>query len=288
MTNRHRTLIVEDDKPTADDLEDLVRSLDCDPIVVDNKKDARAALERETLCFALLDLQIKLEPDSLRGNVEAGTTLVREVRQRYPEHAGAGRCYRMPILVVSGYAREADRAVQVMKDGADDVIQKPLDTRLVAERVQHFLQRSGRSQHTACPALAPRSPASGLVISVSGERDRRRTKVIIGTTTIKLTDGDLRVLLHLIVAKFAGTKVHKTDLGASNDQGFKGISELRHEIAPALAEGADIIDNDYNGNYSLADGVTIGPCDIAKLIAIGDHKIVELAEKLRGYLDPKV
>ena len=77
MTNRHRTLIVEDDKPTADDLEDLVRSLDCDPIVVDKKKDARAALDRETLCFALLDLQIKLEPDSLRGNVEAGTTLVR-------------------------------------------------------------------------------------------------------------------------------------------------------------------------------------------------------------------
>lgn len=286
MTHRHRTLIVEDDKPTAEDLEDLVRSLDCDPIVVDNKKDARAALDRETICFALLDLQIKLEPDSLRGNPEAGTTLIRDVRRRYPDHAGG--CYRMPILVVSGYAREADRAVQVMKDGADDVIQKPLDTRLVAERIHHFLQRSGRSDHTACPAFATRSPAPGLLISVSGERDRRRTKVVIGTTTIKLTDGDLRVLLHLMVAKLAGTKVHKSDLGATSDQGFKGISELRHEIAPALAEGVDIIDNDYNGNYSLTDGVTIGVCDIAKLIAIGDHKIAELAEKLRGYQDPKV
>jgi DNA-binding response OmpR family regulator len=286
MTSRHRTLVVEDDKPTADDLEELVRSLDCDPIVVDNKKDARAVLERETICFALLDLQIKLEPDSLRGNVEAGTTLVREVRRRYPDHAGG--CYRMPILVVSGYAREADRAVQVMKDGADDVIQKPLDTRLVAERVHHFLQRSGRSDHTACPALAPRSPAAGLVISVLGERDRRRTKIAIGTTTIKLTDSDLRVLLHLIVAKLARTKVHKADLGATDDQGFKGISELRHAIGPALGEDVDIIDNDYHGNYSLTDDVTIGRCDIGKLIEIGDSKISELAEKLRGYQDPKV
>ena len=33
-----------------------------------------------------------------------------------------------------------------------------------------------------------------------------------------------------IVAKLAGTKVHKSDLGATSDQGFKGISELRHEI----------------------------------------------------------
>lgn len=286
MTGRHRVLVVEDDQNTAVDLEEIIRSLDCDPIIVDNRKEAREALDRDPICFALLDLEIKREPDSLRGNVEAGATLVREVRHRYPEHAGG--CFRLPILVVSGHAREADSAVQVMKDGADDVIQKPLDVRLVAERVRHFLHRSGRSDHASCITSARRSPAAGVVISLPGERERRRTKVLIGATTIKLTDSDLRVLLHLIVGKLGGTKLHMTELGASNDQGFKGISELRNAIAPALGEHVDIVENDYHGNYSLTNDVTIGPCDIGKLNEIGDAKISELAQKLRAYLEPKV
>jgi DNA-binding response OmpR family regulator len=278
MTTRHRALIVEDDKPIADDLEDIVRSLDCDPIVIDNREEARAILERAPICFALLDLQIKLAPDSIRSHVEAGATLVREVRQRYPDHAGT--CFRLPILVVSGYAREAESAVQVMKDGADDVIQKPYDSRAVAERIRQALQRSGRADHTACPASAPATQVSGVVISISGERVGRRTAVVVGTTSLELTNSDLRVLLHLIVGKLAGIKVHKTDFGVADDEGAKGISELRHAIAPALRKDLDVIGNDYNGHYWLTDDVTIGACNGAKLIEIGDRKISDLAAKL--------
>jgi len=280
--SRHRVLVVEDDRPTADDLADLLRSLDCEPIVVDNKRAALAKLQQEALCLAMFDLQIKIESDSIRGHIEAGRSLVREARKLYPDHAGP--CYRLPILVVSGYAREVGAAVDVMKDGADDVIQKPLDSRQVSNAVRQALERSGRASHEACAAMGgPVATAPGtILLAVPGDRDRRRTRVTIGATSLLLTDASLRVLLHLIAGKLAGERVHKTDLGAQADQGFRGISVLREVLKPALGE-VDIIKNDHQGYYWLVDDVVIGDVDPDKLIELGDAKITALAQQLREH-----
>jgi DNA-binding response OmpR family regulator len=287
MTSRHRVLVVEDDRPTADDLVDLLRALDCEPIVVDNKRAALARLAQEAFCLALFDLQIKLEPDSIKAHSEAGRSLVREARRLYPDHAGP--CYRLPILVVSGYAREVESAVDVMKDGADDVIQKPLDSREVSSNVRQALERSGRASHQACATMPSPSPAppGALVLAIPGDHERRRTRVVIGGKAVSLTDASLRVLLHLVVGKVTGEKVHKTELGARTDQGFRGISVLRDALKPALGEGVDIVKNDHGGYYWLVDEVVIGEVDPDKLIALGDAKISALAEQLRQHRPPK-
>lgn len=283
MTSRHRVLVVEDDRPTADDLADLLRSLDCDPAVVDNKRDALDRLQQETFCLAVFDLQIKIEPDSIKGHIEAGRSLVRDARKLYPDHAGP--CYRLPILVVSGYAREVTSAVDVMKDGADDVIQKPLDSREVSRSVRQALERSGRASHEACAAMPSPSPAppGAIVLAIPGDHERRRTRVLVGAKALGLTDASLRVLLHLVVGRVTGGKVHKTELGARADQGFRGISVLRDVLKPALEEGVDIIKNDHQGYYWLVDEVVIGECEPDKLIALGDAKITALAEQLRQH-----
>ena len=75
--------------------------------------------------------------------------------------------------------------------------------------------------------------------------------------------------------------VHKRELGASDDRGFKGVSVLRAALAPALPAGVDIVGNDYHGYYFLTDRVVIGACDIDALMAIGDRDITELAQALR-------
>ena len=118
----------------------------------------------------------------------------------------------------------------------------------------------------------------------------RRTRIMIGRTTVDLTDSLLRLLLHLIVANGDGGGVHKKDLGANAEQGFKGISNLRNELKPALGPDVDIIANDYHGTYSLTDSVKIGSCDIQKLLAIGDATISDLANRLAKQLEarPKV
>lgn len=289
MTAKHRALIVEDDAPTAEDLADIVAALDCEPTIVDNKADAVAALERDAFCFALFDLQIKTNGDSIRGTVEAGHGLVREARKLYSEHAGAGGCYQMPILVVSGHAREAADAVAVMKDGADDVIQKPLDIREVSERIREALVRSGRSSHDACATMGRGYGASGaLIISFPGDRVGKRNLVVIRGKRVNLTDGMLRIFLQLVVAKLSDRAVHKIDLGATEDQGFKRISELRKELERALGENANIINNDYQGNYGISVPIALGECDVDRLAGIGDQRITVLAEQLRARLDRRV
>lgn len=81
-----------------------------------------------------------------------------------------------------------------------------------------------------------------------------------------------------------GSLVHKRDLGATEEQGFKGISRLNEAFRPVMGE-LNVFQNDYNGNYGLTKDVVVGSCDTDKLIAIGDTEIATLARKLRTLLD---
>jgi DNA-binding response OmpR family regulator len=276
----HVGLIVEDDPAMAEDLAEILRSFDCELVTVDNKRDALAALQNNRFCFVLLDLHIKLDGESIRGHVEHGRSLLREIRGMSSDHTGTG--YSLPILVVSGHAREVDTAVEVMRDGADHVIQKPIRAGAVSDAVKGCLERSGRATHELCAAVTARQAETtqGLVLSITGTRSRRRTRIMIGTRSADLPNRSLRVLLHLVVAKLADRSVHKTELGARDDQGFKGISELRDDLKPALADGTNIIVNLYHGYYRLTDQVAIGPCDIPALVAIDEAPITELAREL--------
>jgi hypothetical protein len=69
-------------------------------------------------------------------------------------------------------------------------------------------------------------------------------------------------------------------LGAKAEQGFKGISNLRNELRQVLGR-IEIICNDYHGNYSLKDNVTIGECAVNGLLKIGDRTISGLATQLQ-------
>lgn len=291
MTSRHHALIVEDDRPTADDLAEILASASCRSTIVDNQRDALAKSREESFCIVLLDLEIKGDPDGIKGHRAHGLSLLRDVRREHFEHAGAALRYELPILVVSGFAREVATVQEIMKDGADGVIHKPFREREVLDEVQNVLHRIGRTSHERCVARAAeraaarRAAESGeIVLAIPGVRERRRTRVLVGTTPIMITNSNLKVLLRLMVARAgasarAGT-VHKRELGASDDQGFKGISVLREALKPALPDGVDIVGNDHHGYYFLTDRVVIGACDIDALAAIGDQDIAVLARAL--------
>jgi DNA-binding response OmpR family regulator len=281
MKEQHIALLVEDDRETAEDLGEILRSIECDCIVVDNADDALVALQNKSFCLILLDLQIKSAADSIKGHVEHGKALLRKIREKHGDHNGTA--FWLPVLIVSGFAREVDEAVDVMKDGASDVIQKPLDSRQVSERIRQGLQASGRQTHERCHEPPPTERPNlkdGVVIAIPGDKIRRRTRVTIASKPVDLTDASLKVLLHLMVAQRKGAPVHKVDLGATADQGFKGISILRNELKPVLA-GVDIIKNHYHGLYSFEDNVTIGECAVDKLLKIGDKTISSLAAQLQ-------
>lgn len=286
MTGGHFALIVEDDEAIADDLAEIVGAHDCDSRITDNKHDALVALRTNQFCFVLLDLQIKSEPGSIKGHVEHGNSLLREIRHLHADHPRQG--YWLPVLVVSGHVEEIPTAVDVMKDGAADVIEKPFKTRDVWDRISRELQRSGRATHELCaqrPESRTGEAGAAIVIAIPGDRVRRRSRILVGGRSIELPDSSLKLLLRLMVAHEQGATVHKRDLGATDGQGCKGVSILRQALKPALAEGVDIIDNDYHGCYWLTGNVRVGDCDSARLAKSDDATITELAQELRRQLD---
>ena len=282
MKERHLALVVEDDRETAEDLVQILESVDCESIVVDNAEDAEKRLQEKSFCLILLDLQIKKNPDSIKGHVEYGKRVLRTIRATYGDYNG--NSFTLPVLIVSGFAKERDEAVDVMKSGASDIIQKPFVSGQVSERIRLALQGSGRRNHDACGAL-PRqrrvNPDAEIVLAIPGDRVRRRTRVTVAANPVELTDASLKVLLHLMVARQKGAMANKVDMGANSDQGFKRISNLCSELKPALGD-IKIVENRYHGNYCLIDRVCIGECAFDKLLQIGDHAITTLVEQLRG------
>jgi len=283
MKERHIALVIEDDKETADDLAEILLSIDCDCIVADNRAHALLELQTKSFCLILLDLQIKSASDSIKGHVEHGRALLRNIREKHGDHTGAA--FWLPVLILSGFAREVNEAVEVMKDGASDVIQKPLDRQQVSERIRRALQASGRQTHERChepPPARRLNLKEGIVIAIPADRIGRRTRVTIASKPVELTDNSLKVLLHLMVGKQKGDLVHKRDLGAAEEQGFKGISILRNELKGVLGN-VDIIKNHYHGNYSLEANVIVGECAVDKLLEIGDKTLSSLARQLQHH-----
>ena len=81
MAGRHQVLIVEDDQATADDLVEVLRSIGCDCLAVASRQEALQALRQTAYCLILLDLQIKDASDAIKGHVEHGKGLLREIRR---------------------------------------------------------------------------------------------------------------------------------------------------------------------------------------------------------------
>lgn len=281
MKERHLALVVEDQTETADDLVQILKSIDCDSVVVDNAEDAQKQLLGQSFCVVLLDLEIRSTRDSIKGHVEHGKKVLRTIREAHNEHRGT--FYSLPVLIVSGFARETDVAVEVMKTGASDVIHKPLNSGQVSDGIRQALQNSGRRTHDACGAPPERRRLSAdddIVLEIPGDRIRnRRTRVTVGGNSADLTDTSLRILLHLVLARQKDQMANKRDMGATADQGFKGISNLCNELKPALGD-VKIVENMYHGDYRLIDRVRIGECAFEKLRQIGNHAITTLVEQL--------
>ncbi len=287
MRERHIALIVEDDKEIAQDLAEILSSIECNSVVVDNGEDAVAELHKKSFCLILLDLHIKSASESIKGHLEQGRALLRRIREKHGDHIG--RAFWLPVIIVSGVAREFDDAVDVMKDGASDFIRKPINSRLLSDKIRQALQATGRQTHDGCQEPPKSGPnlKDDIPIAIPGDRIGRRTRITVASKPVKLTDSSLRNLLHLLVAKKKGRPVHKVELGAASETGFKGISNLRNELKPALGD-LDIIENDHNGNYTFKPNVVIGGCCVDKLLQIGDRKISDLAKLLQDHAPTSV
>ena len=167
MACDHAALIVEDEPEMAAALCDLVDSLGHDPRHATTRADAIEILNEGGLCYVLLDLQIPAHEKSLQPRVEVGKSLLLDIRRRYPGRvaSAAHDIHLLPVLVVSGQAKDHDDVVQALQEGGDDFVRKPLslDDRGLGAKIGQCLNRSGRSDHGAC---------DGATVVATGAADR--------------------------------------------------------------------------------------------------------------------
>jgi DNA-binding response OmpR family regulator len=273
--SRHHALVVEDDRPTAELLAEMLEAAGHSSQVCDNRVAALEALDAESFCFILLDLQIKGDREAIQGHAFHGEALLGEIRSRFPQRVG--RADWLPVIVISGVAGERDTAVEVMKFGASDLVHKPLDSQRILTAINSALLAAGRVQHSACETGPTVATGEGkVVIEIPGTKRKTRTAVVIGASTHWVPNKSLRIFLELVVAHLKSETVHKSRLGATEDPSFKAISTLRESLGE-IGSKSGLITNDQAGNYGFASQVVIGRCGTDLLQQHQDFRVRELA-----------
>lgn len=115
-------LIVDDEKNARENIAAFLSENDYEVSEAEDIKSARKALQEGSADVILLDVEL---PDGL------GTTLLEET-SRMPN--------RPPIIIITAKG-EIDMAVEAMKNGAHDFLQKPLKF----ERLEQTIQRAGQT-----------------------------------------------------------------------------------------------------------------------------------------------
>lgn len=282
MNTKHRVLLVEDDLAMADEFAHIFRAAGFEITAVDNVNDALKALGGAKYCAVVSDLDIKEEQSAIKGHTAHGFALVEAIRRLFP---GKGRASPwLPIVMVSGRAPEAEPAVELMKAGADDLVQKPASRKALVKALSEAMSASGLRTHEDCGRLHPITGdhrSQTIEISIPGDRSARRTRVRLAAHEADLSESALKVLLQLMVGRLEGRRLHKTELGAKpKEASFKKVSRLKSEIGHVVIRALKPILNDQRGNYWLADTVIVGPCDTAKIDGLGNATLTDLARRL--------
>lgn len=275
-------MIVEDEQEIAADLGELVLAVypDADIEFADNREHALALLESKAFCFVLLDLRIKRDPSSLRGTVEAGMSVLVELRRTHPTHTGHG--FSLPVIVITASVPEREAAVGIMRDGASDVITKPFGTD-TAERIRACMLRSGRADHHACTGPVSKiaaAPSARLRIEIPATAaGGPKTRVLFGETALTVPLSQLYALLQLVVAHLKRGRVNAKDIGSGN-RGHQVISELRDRLRTAQIGGDDVIKN-ADRQYWLREDIEIGDIHAETLYRLDERRIDQLLEEIR-------
>jgi DNA-binding NtrC family response regulator len=115
-------LIVDDEKNARENIAAFLKKKDYEVLEAANLKEAKKAIASGSADIVLLDVQL---PDGL------GTTLLEE---------SASNPSRPPIILITAHG-DIDMAVEAMKNGAHDFLQKPIKF----ERLEQSIQRAGET-----------------------------------------------------------------------------------------------------------------------------------------------
>lgn len=228
-----RVLLVEDDRPTAQSIEIMLKS---EGYVVDHSEFGEDGLEIGKLYeydVIVLDLML---PDI------DGYEVLRRLRDSKVE---------TPVLILSGLG-EMDHKIKGLGYGADDYLTKPFDKRELVARVQAIVRRARGHAQATVEIGDLKVDLNARTVEVSGE-------------PVHLTGKEFSII-ELLALRKGSTLTKEMFLnhlyGGMDEPEAKIIDvfvcKLRKKLSNA-AEGANFIETIWGRGYVLRDPKTVAP-----------------------------
>ena len=147
---QYRALIVEDDDKIVEVVEQCLESLGHEHDRAATQSEANELLAANAYCYVLLDLEIPFNADGF-ARIQNGENLLEQIR------AMDLRC-TPPIIIMTSHGRDGpDRAVRMMKRGANDYICKPFSNAsgdTLDDKIKESLGAACKHPPQHCPILA--------------------------------------------------------------------------------------------------------------------------------------
>lgn len=150
-----RILIIEDDVTFGTMLRKWFEKNGYSPLLTHRAAEAKAAMENEEFALVLSDLRL---PDG------DGIMLLAWIKERNPA---------TPVIMMTSYA-EVQGAVNAMRLGALDYLEKPINPTLLEEKIRSALTAAPMSKESVTVRQYPAKPERNLPPMVNGESEASR------------------------------------------------------------------------------------------------------------------
>jgi len=147
MKRKIHALIIEDEDAVIKPLSKKLKSLGHEYTIAKNQEAAISILETHSFDYILLDLKLPVDSEDIDPDSIVGFNLLQQIREKHSKE-------HLPIIVMTAYERTVPSAVEAMKKGANDFVEKPFQSNELEEKIQGILQVK-KSEIILCLQVLP-------------------------------------------------------------------------------------------------------------------------------------
>ncbi|MCL2648725.1 MAG: response regulator [Phycisphaerales bacterium] len=152
----HKALVIEDDPTIAQEVADILASLEHGHDFASDQETARQRIETNGYDYVLLELEIPIRQGSGLSRVQNGINLLDQIR-------ASSHMRHTPIIVMTDHGSDGPKlAVRLMKKGAVDFVNKPFKDGALDRAILDALGRK-QDRRSPLPLTAPKQFDGGTM-----------------------------------------------------------------------------------------------------------------------------
>ncbi|MBF0395741.1 MAG: response regulator [Desulfobacterales bacterium] len=130
MKGKTIALVIEDEDSIIQVVSKKLRSLGHKYKIAKNQEEANNIIVEQQYSFdyILLDLKLPVDREDIDPDSSVGFNLLQQIRGKYSQE-------KLPIIIMTAYERNISSAVEAMKNGANDFVEKPFESNELEKKI---------------------------------------------------------------------------------------------------------------------------------------------------------